>query len=419
MDFIGAVGPVLPGAGGFVLIGLGAFVLPLLARRVGLPAVVLEILYGLALGPSALDWISAASSDAEFIQVLAELGLLLLMFLAGFEVDFGRLERQGMGPILSGLGVFAAIVTAAWFGFGWLSLDSTNQRIFLTLLTSAASLGIVIPALRETGRSATSLGQLVIVLAVQAEFLSAVAIVAFGVWFVDGFGVGLLGVPALFGVMVVALLMLRRLSWWYPERFQRLFARRDLDELGIRSTLALLLVFVGIAQALNVEPILGAFMAGAMFAYVFRETGELEERLVGIAYEFFIPVFFINVGIEFPLDQLGDGAVLRTAFALIAIAVVIKLLPAMLLMFRGHSFREALGAGVLLAGQLSVIIALADFGVQIGVIDTGLAAGATLLVGVTGILSPIVFRALMPPLDGPSGPPDSRDFLDHDPESAP
>lgn len=395
---VGAAAPLLPGAGGFVLIGLGAFTLPLLGRRIGVPAVVLEILYGLVLGPSVLDWISAASSDAEFIEILAELGLLLLMFLAGFEVDFGRLERQGPAPLLTGLVLFVAIVVAAWVGFGLLDPDSSDQRIFLTLLTSAASLGIIIPALRGTGRTDTRLGQTIIVAGVEAEFLSAAAIVAFGVWFEKGIGLELLAVPALFVIMGVALVTLRRLSWWYPERFERLFATHDPDELGIRASLSLLFVFVGISVALEIEPILGAFMAGAMFAYVFRETGSLETRLTGIAYGFFIPVFFINVGLKFPLDELSDGSVLGKALALIAVAIAIKVIPSLLLVARGFSLREALSAGVLLAGQLSVIIALAEFGVQLGLIDEGLEAGAILLVGVTAILSPVVFRLLSPPV---------------------
>jgi Kef-type K+ transport system membrane component KefB len=398
-EILGAAAPLLPGAGGFVLIGVGAFALPLLARRIKVPAIVLEILYGLLLGPELLDLISASSSDARFIEILAELGLLLLMFLAGFEIDFERLEQQGPGPVLTGLGVFAGILVAAWFGFGLLEPVSTDQRIFLTLLTSAASLGIVIPALRDTGRSGTRLGQLTIVIGVEAEFLSAAAIVAFGVWFREGFGPGLLAVPALFAVLAVALVVLRRLSWWYPERFERLFSSHDPDELGIRATLALLFVFVGIAVALRIEPILGAFMAGALFAYVFRDTAQLETRLGGVAFGFFIPIFFINVGVNFPLGELADGSVLGKALALIGVAIAIKLVPSLLLVLRGFTLREALASGVLLAGQLSVIIALAEFGVQLGLIDEGLEAGAILLVGVTAVLSPIVFRLLAPPLE--------------------
>jgi Kef-type K+ transport system membrane component KefB len=399
-----AGGNALPGWPVLVLIGLGAFGLPLIARRIGVPAVVLEIVFGLAIGPSIFDVVARGSHDFEFIELLAELGLLLLMFLAGFEVDFDRLERQGPGPVLVGLAAFGLILVSAWIGFGILGSDSTNQRIFLTLLVSAASLGIVIPALRATGRASTGVGQLTIVTAVLAEFLSAAGIVVFGVFVQSGFGWGLLRVPGLFVVLALVLAAIRRMAWWYPERFERLFTGHDPDELGIRVSLALLLVFVGISELLKVEPILGAFLAGATFKFVFRNTGELETRLSGFAYGFFIPIFFISVGIRFPLDALSDASVLTKALLLIAVAIVVKLLPALLLTIRGLTVRESLAAGVLLAGQLSVIIALAEYGKdELGVIDEGLAAGAILLVGVTAILSPIIFRLMLPPLEGASG----------------
>jgi Kef-type K+ transport system membrane component KefB len=398
----------LPSASGFLLIGIGAFTLPLIARRLRLPAIVLEILYGLVLGPEVLNFFREGTADIAFLEVLAGLGLLLLMFLAGFEVDFERLERQGRGPIALGLIVYAVAVVAIWIGFGIVGTDSTSQRVFLTLLTSAASLGIVIPALRSTGQTGSRLGQLTIVAAVLAEFLSAAAIVVFGVWHQSGVSWRLLGVPVLFLIMAVLLFAIRRLVWWYPERFERLFATHDPDEMGIRASLALLFVFVGISLLLNVEAILGAFLAGALFAYVFRETGELEARLTGFAYGFFVPVFFIGVGVRFPLGELADGSVLGRAFGLIVVAIAAKLIAGLVLMTRGLSLRRALASGVLLAGQLSVIIALAELGVSLGVIDQGLEAGAILLVGVTALLSPILFRVLSPPQ--PAAPAPSPEF---------
>jgi Kef-type K+ transport system membrane component KefB len=157
-------------------------------------------------------------------------------------------------------------------------------------------------------------------------------------------------------------------------------------------------VFIGLSIALDMDPILGAFMAGAIFAFVFRNSGDLEARISGFAYGFLIPIFFISVGVAFPLDALRDSSVLQTAAFIIVVAIGAKLIAAPLLMLRGLSFRDAMGSGVLLAGQLSVIIALAELGVQIGVIDEGLSAGAVLLVGVTAILSPIVFKLLSPSL---------------------
>jgi len=95
---------------------------------------------------------------------------------------------------------------------------------------------------------------------------------------------------------------------------------------------------------------------------------------------------------------------LGRALALIGVAVGVKLVTSLLLVIRGLTVREALASGVLLAGQLSVIIALAEFGVELELIDEGLEAGAVLLVGVTAILSPIIFRLLVPSVDSePSG----------------
>ncbi len=401
---------VLKSAPPIILIGIGAFTLPLIAGRLKLPAVVLELIFGLIIGPILLI-VEAGTPDAEFIAVLAELGLLLLMFLAGFEIDFERLEKQGTGPLVTGATLFGIFLVAAWFGFGLLDPESNNERIFLTLLMSAASLGIVIPALRSTGRTGSRQGQLTIVTAIIAEFGSATAIVFFGVLVASGGGLKLLSVPALFAIMAAVLFIIRRAAWWFPERFERLFAQDDPDELGIRASLALLFVFVGISLALGVEAILGAFLAGAVFAYVFRNIEELETRLSGFSYGFFIPVFFINVGIGFPLSELGEPGVLTRAFALIGIAVAVKVLPSLVLVVRGLSVTESLGSGVLLAGQLSVIIALAEFGVELGVLDEGLEAGAILLVGVTAVLSPVVFRWLSPPIETAEGSrqPASRD----------
>ncbi len=390
---------ILPSATTFVVIGLGAFLLPLLARSIGLPAVVLEILFGLLIGPQVLGLIGAATTSEGFILVLAELGLFLLMFLAGFEIDFDSLEREGTGPIIFGLGFFVLIVAISWFGLGFVGLETTNQRIFLTLLISAASVGIIVPALRATGRTNTRQGQLTMVIGVLAEFIAATAVIVFSVWLQNGWGIELLAVPLFVVILLASLWVMRTIAWWYPDRAERLFAAHDPDEMGIRFSFALLFVFIGLSLALGMDPILGAFMAGAILAFVFRNSGDLEQRLSGFAYGFLIPVFFISVGVQFPLDALADRQVLVAAIGIIVVAIAAKMIPAPLLMLRGLSLRDSLGTGVLLAGQLSVIIALAAVGVANGAIDEGLAAGAVLLVGVTAILSPVLFKVLSPPID--------------------
>ena len=390
---------ILPNAVTFIVIGFAAFLLPLVARLVRVPAVVLEILFGLLIGPQVLGLIGSETASEGFVLVLAEIGLFLLMFLAGFEIDFTSLEREGVGPILFAIGFFVAVVLLAWFGLGFVDLATTAERIYLTLLVSAASVGIIIPALRSANRTNTRQGQMTLVIGIIAEFLAATGIIVYAVWYQNGFGVELLYVVVFAAVLLGSLWIMRTLAWWVPDQAEKLFSGQDPDELGIRFSLALLFVFVGLAIALGMDPILGAFMAGAVFAFVFRDSGNLEERLTGFAYGFLIPIFFISVGIRFPLDALSDTAVLVAAITIIVVAIAAKLIPAPVLMLRGLTFRESMGAGVLLAGQLSVIIALAEVGVQIGIIGEGVSAGAVLLVGVTALLAPVVYKLLCPPLE--------------------
>jgi len=391
---------ILPDATTFIVIGFAAFLLPLIARWLSLPAVVLEIVFGLVIGPEVIGLIGSETASEGFVLVLAEIGLFLLMFLAGFEINFTSLEREGRGPILFGLGFFVLVVALSWFGFALFDVGGTNERIFLTLLVSASSVGIIVPALRATNRSASQQGQITLVIGILAEFVAATAVIVFAVWVKNGFGIELLAVPLFIAILLITLWVMRSVAWWFPDRAERLFVEHDPDELGIRFSLALLFVFVGLALALGMDPILGAFLAGAMFAFVFRNSGELEARLSGFSYGFLIPIFFISVGVRFPLSALSDSSVLATALAIILVAIAAKILPAPLMMFRRLSLRDSLGSGVLLAGQLSVIIALAEVGVQIGVLDEGLAAGAVLLVGVTAIASPVLFKWLSPSLEG-------------------
>lgn len=382
-----------------ILIAAAAFAIPLLAGRVGVPAIVLEILFGVLVGPV----LGVIQPGGELLGFLAELGLFLLMFLAGFEIDFGRLERQGPGQLLGGVLLFGLFFGAAFLAVPLLDVTEIDRRVFLGFLISAAALGLVVPALREVNRIGTRLGQVILIAAVAAEVLSLVGVVVVGVLVQDGLGMELLAIPTLIAAMAAVLLVLRRAAWWYPERFARLFVAEDPQELGTRASMALLFVSVGLSALLGVEAILGAFLAGALFTFVFRDRGALEEQLNGFAYGFFIPIFFINVGIEFPLDVLGSDGVLGNALVLIAVAFGIKVIPSLILVAARFRVREAVGAGILLAGQLSVIIALADFGLAAGLLSPGLRAGAIMLVAVSAIVSPIAFRWLVPPLqrEGP------------------
>lgn len=372
-----------------ILISAGAFLLPLIAGPLRLPAVVLEISFGVVAGPHVVGLIQ----QSAFLDLLAELGFFLLMFLSGFEIDLHAFERRGGGDLLTALVVFGLTLASSY-----VVAQILGHGLFMSLVLATTSVGVVIPTLRQSRRTSTPLGQAILLSAILADFLTLLGVTVFALILQKGFGFELLNIPLFFALIGLVLLALRRAAWWNPERFQRLFSPDDPDELGIRASLALMLVFVGLSIALGIEPILGAFLAGTVFALVFRYRGSLERQLSGFSYGFLIPVFFINVGVRFPVEELFEPGVLTAELALIVGAVAVKVLPSLALFARGLSGREVLAAGTLLAARLSFIIAVAELGVELRVIDQAEEAGVILLAALTTTVAPVLFRLLIPPL---------------------
>ena len=375
-----------------ILIAAGAFLLPLLAGPLRLPAVVLEISFGVLAGPHVVGLIQ----QSAFLDLLAELGFFLLMFLSGFEIDLHAFERRGWGNFVTALVMFGLTLVSSY-----LVAQILGHGLFMALVLATTSVGVVVPTLRNTRRTSTPLGQAILLSAILADFLTLLGVTVFALVVENGLGVELFNIPLFFALIALVLLALRRAAWWNPDRFQRLFASDDPEELGIRASLALMLVFVGLSIALGIEPILGAFLAGTVFALVFRYRGSLERQLSGFSYGFLIPVFFINVGVRFRVEALFEPGVLTAELALIVGAVAVKMLPSLVLFARGLPAREVLAAGTLLSARLSFIIAVAELGVELGVIDTTQEAGVTLLAALTTTAAPMLFRLLVPPLGSP------------------
>lgn len=371
-----------------IVIALAAFLLPLLADHFRIPAIVLEILFGIVVGPSLLGLIQST----EVFAFLAELGFFLLMFLSGFEIDLHQLERQGKVQIATALVVFGLTLFLANLSAGILGYGR-----FMTLLLATTSVGLVVPTLRSTGMSGTTLGQAILMSALAADFLTLVAAAIFAMVTEHGVGWHLVNFPVLFVLIALVLLALRRFAWWYPEKVERMFTRDDPEEIGIRACLALMFVFIGLSYPLKVEPILGAFLAGTVFAMVFRHRGHLEQKMSGFSFGFLVPVFFIHVGVDFDLRALLDPGVLLSAGKLLVAAILVKLVAASVLVFRGQSPRNVLAAGVLLSTRMSLVIAMAELGTRLGLLDRTLEAQIILLAVVTALLAPTLFRVLVVP----------------------
>ncbi|NIL99751.1 MAG: cation:proton antiporter [Acidobacteria bacterium] len=372
-----------------LVLAVAAFVLPLVASRLKLPAVVLEILFGILAGPALLGLLH----ESETMESMAELGFLLLMFLSGFEIDFRKLERGGAGQIVIGMSILLLTLI-----FAYKAGTMLGHGPFITLVLATTSVGLVVPTLRNTQRSSTPLGQAILIAALLTDFLTLIGATLFAMVRESGFGWHLLGFPALFAAIVLVLLALKHLAWWFPHKFERLFDPEDPEEMGIRTCLFLMFVFVGLSWALNVEAILGAFMAGTAFAWVFRHRGQLEQKLKGFGYGFLIPIFFIHVGVRFEVAALARPGVLSGALLLILAATLVKMGASSVLLLVGFSPRQTLSAGVLLSARLSLVIAVAEMGVRLNLLSRELEAQVVMLAIVTSVLAPTIFRALAPPV---------------------
>ena len=370
-----------------VVISLGAFLLPLFAKKIKIPGIVLEIAYGIIVGP-----ILNLVSPSEFISGLAILGFLLLMFLSGFEIEIEKFQEKGVKALLLPTLMFLGTVLISFF-----LVTQLDYPFFLGLVLCTTSVAIVIPILRSDDTIKSNYGQMLFMTALLSDILTLLgATVLASVERSGGFGIRNLNVLLYFIFVTLILRIVRRVAWWNPQLFSRMFDGNDPEELGIRSSIALMLTLVGVAVLFEIEAILGAFLAGTIFAFIFPNRGSLESSLKGFSYGFLIPIFFINIGLNYDISVFSNTEFYIGVMYLFAIAIIVKLLPTLLLAFSGVSFRQIIAGGFLLSARFSLIIAMAEIGVEIDLISKSIEQQIILLAVLTATISPIGYKLLSP-----------------------
>ena len=370
-----------------VFISLGAFLLPLLGNKIKIPGIVLEIAYGIIVGP-----ILNLVSPSEFISGLAILGFLLLRFLSGFEIEIEKFKENGLRALLLPSLMFLGTVLISLF-----LVTRLNYPIFLGLVLCTTSVAIVIPILRSDDTIKSNYGQLLFMTALLSDILTLLgATVLASVERSGGFGIKNLNVILYFIIVTLILRIVKRLAWWNPQLFSRMFDGNDPEELGIRSSIALMLTLVGIAVLFDIEAILGAFLAGTIFAFIFPNRGSLESSLKGFSYGFLIPIFFINIGLNYDVSVFSNTQFYVEVLYLFVIAIAVKLLPTILLIFAGIKIKQILAGGFLLSARFSLIIAMAEIGVEIDLISKAIEQQIILLAVLTATIAPIGYKLLSP-----------------------
>ena len=370
----------------FLLAG-ALLILPRVAGYVRISTSVLEILFGVVLGKSLLG----LEAHGSWLEILARFGFLVLMFQAGMEIDFKALLNQRAKLVVFQLVLFASTVSLAAGAVVMMGLHP-----FLALVLSTTSLGLVVPALKESGVTCSRLGQTILIAATLADFLTLLGITFFVLGYQYGLCLELFTPIPLFAGFALLLWGARLWAWWHPDKAEIFLAPGDAREPGVRLSIALLFLFIALSELVHLEPVLGAFMGGCIISFVFREKKELESKISAIGFGFLTPMFFIHVGMGFDVTNILSPERLAFAGILLAVSLLVKILPCLQFPLWGLGLKDGMRCGVLLSARLSLIVAAASIGLEQGFLTPEVKDAIVLLALFTCVIGPLGFKILTP-----------------------
>jgi Kef-type K+ transport system membrane component KefB len=371
----------------FVVVAVIAFTAPVLRElipKLFVPSIVLELVMGIIVGPQVLG--IAHSSQA--VKLFSTIGLAALLFLAGREIDVGRLRgavlERGLANFALGFMIAAAIAAPLH------EIGLIKTPLLVAVILVATSLSVIIVPLRDAGEVNTAFGQQVIATAAIAEFSSVILLSFFYSNERPGFGTEIVHLCAFGLLAIVVFVAVSRTG--RNKRLQEALARlrESSAQIQTRADLALVAIVVGITTQLGLESILAAFTVGVIRGMTEERDEGAEQKREAVALGIFVPFFFVSSGLNFHLDQLFAtvGGVIRLPVFVLALLAV-HVVPAMLYR-RTMGTRMAIAAGLLQATSFSFVIVATQIGLQLHVM---VEATATALVG-AGLISVIAFPAI-------------------------
>ena len=379
-----------------LIVVAAGFVAPLalgLVPRFRLPAVVLEIVIGILIGPAVLGWVEVD----EPVEVLSVVGLAFLLFLAGLEIDLSALRGALLRAASLGFAISLGLAVVAG-----LLLDLAgiaDEPLLIAIILASTSLGVIVPVLQDSGEISSRFGQLVIAAASIADFASVLLLTLL----FSGESTGIAEKLILIGAFVLVIAAVA-VGVAQAERSRKLSAAlvrlQDTSaQIRVRGSFVLLIGMVALAEQLGLELILGAFAAGAILNHLDQDRGmthpEFRLKLAAVGFGVFIPVFFVTSGVRFDLDALfASSTAIASIPAFVAALLVARGLPALL--YRNQFDRRRVAAAALLqATSLPFIVAATAIGQDLGLIDAATSAGFIAAGLVTVLVFPLTALGLL------------------------
>jgi monovalent cation:H+ antiporter-2, CPA2 family len=378
-----------------------AFLTPILMHRFKLnflPVVVAEIIMGLLIGKSGLNIVH----DDVWLSTLSTLGFIFLMFLSGLEIDFstfkGGEKRDKLSNGKNEPNSFA-IASIIFIGIFALSLGLSYLFVFLgfienaflmTLIISTISLGVVLPTLKEAHLTKTTIGQIILLIAVIADLVTMILLAVF-VSLNDKGG----GNTWLLLILFAAGIGLYFVGKRFKNRTFLETMSKGTIQIGTRAVFALIIILVAVSETVGAENILGAFLAGVLVSLL-SPNQELVHKLDSFGYGFLIPIFFVMVGVGLDVWSLLSDPKLLLLIPLLLLALLLSKVVPIYLLIKWYDKKTVIASGFLLTSTLSLVIASATIGERMGIITPEMSGTLILVAIITSVITPIVFKKLFP-----------------------
>ncbi len=371
-----------------------------LSYRLRQPTVVGEVIAGLILGPTVLNFLHwPVFTDehlGETITLLAELGVLLLMFIAGLELHLSDLAQSSKVAVLAGTMGFI-VPLAMGFALAMAFSFGPHQAIFIGLILAPTSVSISAQTLMELKVLRSKVGISLLGAAVVDDILVVLGVSLFLALLGGGVGGGLTSVLLILLKMILYLIIASALGFWLLPKLSSLIDNLPISQGLIAFTFVTVLLYSWAAESLgHMATIIGAFLAGLLFARSPLKE-RIEEGFLPLAYGVFVPIFFVGVGLSADLRQLFSTQGIWLLVTMFVTAVVSKVLGVGFAgRLGGFTNREAvqLGAGMIPRGE--VVLIVITIGITEGLIGLDIFSAAVGMVVLATLVAPIMLRSLFP-----------------------
>ncbi len=351
--------------------------------RIGLPVVVTEVLAGVLIGPEILGWVEVDS----FISFFSDLGLGMLFFFAGYEIDFERIRGEPLK--LAIVGWIVSLTLAFTIGGALAAVGIVLSLVYTGAAMSTTAIGTLIPILEDADELRTRMGTYLLGVGAIGEF-GPILLITLAFSAGSALGNALVLVAFVLIAVLTAIVAVRSVGRGYTLLDRTL---ESSSQLPVRLTVVLVFTLAALASSLGLDLLLGGFVAGMVVRLALRgrEVELFESKVKAVGFGLLIPIFFLVSGIELDLSALLDDlAQLLKVPLFLALFLVVRGAPAMALYRRALDRRERLALALFSATQLPLVVAITTIAVDNGEMHTTTAAALTAAAVLSTALFPMI-----------------------------